>query len=108
MMAYAAFNSGDAAAWAAARGAGEFESEEARDAELAEATQFFEERIAAGDQFTAIECMSHGKGWWAGISDTQAPAVQGYYFTCQHKDEGETFVTKWLVADGEIVAAGSD
>jgi hypothetical protein len=107
--AYAAFNSGDAARWAAARSAGgEYESDEARDAELAEATQFFEERIAAGVRFTAIQCVSHGEGQWAGIADAQAPAVQGYNFTCEHNDGSGTHVTKWLVADDKVVAAGSD
>jgi hypothetical protein len=106
--AYAAFNSGDAARWAAARSAGEYESEQARDAELAEATRFFEERIAAGVQFTAIQCVSHGEGRWAGIVDAQAPEVQGYYVTCEHNDGSGTHVTKWVVADGRIVAAGSD
>jgi hypothetical protein len=106
--AYAAFNAGDAARWATVRSAGPYASQEAWDAEVAEATTFFEERVAAGVQFTAIQCASHGHGQWAGISDTTAPAVEGYYFTCEHSDGGGTYVTKWLVADGRIVAAGSD
>jgi hypothetical protein len=106
--AYAAFNAGDAARWAAARSAGEYESEEAWDAELAKATQFFEERIAAGVQFTSIRCVSHGEGQWPGIATAQAPAVPGYYFTCEHNDDSGTHVTKWLVADNKVVAAGYD
>lgn len=106
--AYAAFNAGDAARWAAARSAGSYESQEARDAEIAEATRFFEERIASGVKFTGIQCASHGQGQWAGIADTTAGSVDGYYVTCEHSDGSGTHVTKWLVADNTIVAAGSD
>lgn len=104
--AYAAFNSGDLERWVAARSAGNYDPDGAGAADPEE-TQMFKERMDAGDQFTAIKCVSHGEGVWPNV-DPRVPAAEGYSFSCEHNDGGGTYVIHWVVADGEIVAAGSD
>lgn len=110
--AYAAFNSGDVERWVEVREAGSyFASEEDREESAVWLTGVTEAQVAAGAEFTEIECESLGEGEWSGIADGEV--AQGFHITCETVLTPETVefagptVFEWVVADDTVVAVTS-
>ena len=115
--AYNTFNTGDQE-WLDLRLRGSFfESQEERDALLAELEASWEDELAWGSHIEVSGCVSQGHGEWPNRVDLGVPAPTGYYFICDAAltdsvmdvagvQIPETY--HWVVADGEVVAVTSE
>ncbi len=110
--AFTAFNFGDVERWVAMRDPGsQYATDEQRAASLDEATRWTRSQMAAGAQFTKIQCHSHGEGEWPGIADSGR--AEGHYVTCDAVLSPDTvggggeMEFKWVIAHGDVVAVTS-
>lgn len=112
--AYAAFNFGDVARWVAGREPGSYyASDVQRKVAREESTRWTESQVAAGAQFTGIQCTYQGEGVWPGIADGGMPTAEGHYVTCdavlvpESVEGGGKMTFKWVIAHDEVVAVTS-
>lgn len=107
--AYAAFNLGNVERWVAMRDPGSrYGSQAQRNTSIQESTQWTKSLMAAGAQFTKIECRSYGEGEWSGIADGGV-AVKGHYVTCDTvvstaPIEGGPATFEWVIANDRVAA----
>jgi hypothetical protein len=115
--AYNAFNTGDQE-WLDLRLRGSFfESQEERDALLAELVTSWPDELAWQPHIEVSGCVSQGHGEWPNRVDQGVPAPTGYYFICDSAltdsfmdvagvQIPETY--HWVVTDGDVVAVSSE
>jgi hypothetical protein len=114
--AYNAFNTGDPG-WLDIRLRGSFfESQEEKEALLAELVASWPYDLAWDPQIEVSGCVSQGHGQWPNLVDEGVPAPTGYYFNCETTRTEAVFEVAgvgtpetyhWVVDNGVVVAVTS-